>query len=70
VINLKVLGGEHRFWILVYKYSNYYQGLHKLIGFMTTRKYPSEQMTVLDQEMNNVLNLLKSTYRSKNPLER
>ena len=61
--------GDHRFWIQVYRYGNYYKTFHKVLGFTTLKKYPSEQMTVIDRELGTVLKLMKYTYGGRNPMD-
>ena len=57
------------FWIQVYRYGNYYKTFHKVLGFTTLKKYPSEQMTVIDRELGTVLKLMKYTYGGRNPMD-
>ena len=61
--------GDHRFWIQVYKYSKYYQTFHSLIGFTTVKKYSSEKMGVIDQELGTIQKLLNDAYQGNNPLD-
>jgi len=60
--------GSHRFWIQVYKYSQYYNQYEKLFGYVTHNQYASEQLAVIQQENATILSLLRKVYGDKDPL--
>jgi hypothetical protein len=62
--------GDHRFYIQVYRYGNYYKTFHKVFGFTTMKKYPSDpNITVIEQELGTVTKLLKHIYGAKSPVD-
>lgn len=60
--------GDHRFWIQLYRYGDYYKDYRKVIGFTTLRKYPSEDVRVIDRELGTLEKLMKFTYGDKSPV--
>jgi hypothetical protein len=60
--------GDHRFWVQVCKYSNYYGRYEKLIGYLTVGKYPSEEIRVIEKETGIISELIRNTYGSNDPL--
>ncbi len=58
----------HRFWIQVYRYSEYYGRYEKLIGYLTLKKYPSEQIRVLEIENSTISGNIAKVYGGKDPL--
>ena len=61
--------GDHRFWIQVYKYSEYYRQYEKYIGYITLNKYPSEQLEVIEKELSAISRLAATAYGSNDPLK-
>jgi hypothetical protein len=62
--------GDHRFYIQIYKYGNYYKTFHKVLGFTTMKKYPTDpKITVIDQELGTVAKLLKHLYGNQSPVD-
>lgn len=59
--------GNHKYWIQVYKYGNYYASYEKFIGYLTLKKYSAEQADVIRQEIGSISRILKSTYGDRDP---
>jgi hypothetical protein len=61
--------GDHRFWIQVYKYSEYYGRYEKYIGYLTRDKYPSEKLGVIEKELSAVSRIAATVYGNNDPLK-
>lgn len=61
--------GDHRFWVELLQYSQYYGRYERLLGYMTSVKYSGEELGVIGKEMATISKMPAQVYGDKNPLK-